>query len=70
MRPKCYILPDLPWLLLLDIIVRDAPPGSVIVVHTDEMQQRCVEAVQASGRVDLRVEHGQPLHHLLAGWSA
>ena len=69
MRPKRYILPDTPWLLLLDIIVRDAPPGSVIEAHTDEMEQRCVEAVQAAGRVDLTVERG-PRRQLLAGWSA
>ncbi len=56
--PKRYILPDLPWLLLLDVIVRDAPPGSVIEVHTVAMHARCTEAVQAAGRVDLTVELG------------
>ncbi len=58
MRPKRYILPDTPWLVLLPVVLKDAPPGSVIEVHTDEMEQRCVEALQASGRVDLTVERG------------
>ncbi len=58
MRPKRYILPDTPWLVLLPVVLKDAPPGSVIEVHTEEMEQRCTEALQASGRVDLRVERG------------
>ena len=35
--PKRYILPDLPWVIFLDIIVRDAPPGSVIEVQSAAM---------------------------------
>ncbi len=58
MRPKRYILPDTPWLVLLPVVLKDAPPGSVIEVHTVEMHARCTEAVQAAGRVDLTVELG------------
>jgi hypothetical protein len=39
MMPTTYILPDLPWACLLDIIARDARPGDVIEVHTDAMHQ-------------------------------
>ena len=46
--PITYILPDLPWEILLDAIVREAPAGAVIEVHTQAMQalvkQRLVEA--------------------------
>ena len=58
MRPKRYILPDTPWLVLLPVVLKDAPPDSVIEVHTVEMHARCTEAVQAAGRVDLTVELG------------
>ena len=35
--PVTYILPDLAWDLLLDPILRDAPAGAVIEVHTEPM---------------------------------
>ena len=53
--PKRYILPDLPWVLLLDVIVRDAPPGSVIEVHTAAMREAADRAVAQARRDDLVV---------------
>ena len=53
--PKRYILPDLPWAMLLDVIVRDAPPGSVIEVHTAAMREAADQAVAQAGRDDLVV---------------
>jgi hypothetical protein len=58
--PKRYILPDLPWVILLDIIVRDAPPGSVIEVHTAAMREATDRAVQQAGRDDLIVVGPEP----------
>ncbi len=37
--PVTYILPTIAWASLLEIIVRDAPPGAVIEVHTSEMER-------------------------------
>ena len=53
--PKRYILPDLPWAILLEVILRDAPPGSVIEVHTTAMRDAADQAVQQAGRDDLVV---------------
>ncbi len=53
--PKRSILPDLPWAMLLEVIVRDAPPGSVIEVHTAAMREATDRAVRQSGRDDLVV---------------
>ncbi len=52
--PKRYILPDLPWAILLDVIVRDAPPGSVTEVHTAAMRE-AADQIVAAGRDDLVV---------------
>lgn len=51
--PTTYILPDLPWAVLLGPILHDARPGDRIVVYTDAMQERVEQAVRASGRDDL-----------------
>ncbi len=53
MMPTTYILPDLPWACLLDIIARDARPGDVIEVHTDAMHQLVDQVLCEVGRVDL-----------------
>ena len=48
-----YILPDLPWEILLDAIVREAPAGAVIEVHTPAMQALVEERLAEAGRADL-----------------
>ncbi len=55
MRPKRSILPDRPWLTLLDPSLKDAPPGSVIAVHTAALREATDPAVQQAGRDDLVV---------------
>ena len=57
--PITYILPDLPWEILLDPIVREAPAGAVIEVHTPAMQALVKQRLAESGRTDivLRLEH-------------
>ncbi len=60
MMPTTYILPDLPWACLLDIIARDARPGDVIEVHTDAMHQLVDQVVREVGRVDLVVRQVDP----------
>ena len=51
--PITYILPDLPWDILLDAIVRDAPAGAVIEVHTQPMQALVERRLAEAGRPDL-----------------
>ena len=53
--PITYILPDLPWDILLDVIVRDAPAGAVIEVHTPAMQALVKQRLTEAGRTDLVV---------------
>ncbi len=53
--PIRYILPTTSWSLLLEPIVRDAPPGAVIEVHTEAMQQLAEQTLQTYGRTDLVV---------------
>ena len=60
MTPTTYILPDLPWAVLLAPIMRDAPPGAVIEVHTDAMRQHVEQVVQEAGRTDLIVRQCDP----------
>lgn len=55
LAPMTYILPTTAWAVLLEPIVHDAPPGAVIEVHTEAMQQLVVQTLQAAGRVDLTV---------------
>ncbi len=54
-QPITYILPTTSWSLLLDPIVRDAPPGAVLEVHTEAMQLLAEQTLQAHGRTDLVV---------------
>jgi hypothetical protein len=51
--PITYILPDVGWAPLLEIIVRDAPPGAVIEVHTLAMHALAERMLQAVGRQDV-----------------
>ena len=51
--PITYILPDLPWEILLDAIVRDAPAGAVIEVHTQPMQALVERRLAEAGRTDM-----------------
>jgi hypothetical protein len=53
--PITYILPDLPWEILLDAIVREAPAGAVIEVHTPAMQALVKQRLTEAGRTDLVV---------------
>ena len=53
--PITYILPDAGWAPLLEIIVREAPPGSVIEVNTAGMQALTERMLQAVGRQDVTV---------------
>ncbi len=58
-QPVTYILPTTSWSLLLDPIVRDAPPGAVLEVHTEAMQALAEQTVHASGRPNIRVDFRQ-----------
>ncbi len=60
MRPTTYILPDLPWAVLLSPIMRDARPGDIIVVHTDAMREHVEQVVRAAGRDDIVVRQVDP----------
>ncbi|HZG67666.1 MAG TPA: hypothetical protein VEZ12_13035 [Herpetosiphonaceae bacterium] len=51
--PITYILPDLPWEILLDAIVRDAPAGAVIEVHTELMRALVEQRLAEAGRPDM-----------------
>ena len=51
--PITYILPDLPWEILLDAIVRDAPAGAVIEVHTQPMLAVVEQKLAEAGRTDI-----------------
>jgi hypothetical protein len=51
--PITYILPDLPWDILLDAILREAPPGAVIEVHTRPMHALVERRLVEAGRADL-----------------
>ena len=59
-QPTTYILPDLPWAVLLAAIVRDARPGDLIEVHTDAMRQHVEQVVREAGREDLIVRLVDP----------
>ena len=50
-----YILPDEGWAPLLDIIVREAPSGSVIEVNTAGMQALAERMLGEVGRQDVTV---------------
>ncbi len=51
--PLTYILPDLPWDILLDPILRDAPAGAVIEVHTEAMRELVEQTLAEAGRTEL-----------------
>lgn len=53
--PIRYILPTTAWALLLEPIVRDAPPGATLEVHTEAMQQLAEQTLRDYGRTDLSV---------------
>jgi hypothetical protein len=57
--PITYILPDLPWDLLLDPILRDAPAGAVIEVHTEAMRELVERTLAEAGRTDLVLRLGR-----------
>ncbi len=56
--PITYILPDLPWEILLDAIVRDAPAGAVIEVHTQPMRALVEQRLAEAGRTDIVLRLG------------
>ena len=60
MTPSTYILPDLPWAVLLAPIMQTARPGDVIEVHTDAMRQHVEQVVREAGREDLIVRQVDP----------
>jgi hypothetical protein len=53
--PITYILPDEGWAPLLEIIVREAPSGSVIEVNTPGMQALAERLLQEVDRQDVTV---------------
>ena len=55
MTPTTYILPDLPWAVLLEPMLHQAPRGATIVVYTAAMREHVEQAVRAAGRADLIV---------------
>ena len=55
MAPTTYILPDLPWTVLLEPILHQAPPGATIIVSTTAMREHVEHAVRTAGRGDLIV---------------
>jgi hypothetical protein len=63
--PITYILPDEGWAPLLEIIVREAPPESVIEVNTAGMAALAERLLGEVGRQDvtvaLRPPRGVPL---------
>ncbi len=58
--PITYILPDEGWAPLLEIIVREAPSGSVIEVNTAGMQALAERMLQEVGRQDVTMELKPP----------
>ncbi len=50
-----YILPTTDWAPLLGPIVKDAHPGDVLEVHTQEMWELARETIRKAGREDLVV---------------
>ncbi len=57
--PVTYILPDLPWDLLVDPILRDAPAGAVIEVHTEAMHELVAQRLAMAGRRDIVLRLGR-----------
>jgi hypothetical protein len=57
--PCTFILPNLPWAVLLDGIMRDAPTGAVIEVHTEAMHALVARRLAEAGRTDLVLRFGR-----------
>jgi hypothetical protein len=57
--PITYVLPSTEWACLLEVIVREAPAGAVIEVHTDAMYVLSVAALRQIGRQDVTVQVGR-----------
>ncbi len=57
--PITYILPDLPWDILLDPILREAPLAAVIEVHTEPMRELVERRLAEAGRTDLVLRLGR-----------
>ncbi len=57
---RTYILPTIAWDSLLPMIVKDAQPGDVIETHTEEMQQRAQQVLDAASRTDLTIRLTPP----------
>lgn len=55
-RTITYILPTTAWASLLDVIVREAPPGAVIATYTDAMRTLSEQALARVGRADVSVD--------------
>ncbi len=55
-----FILPDLPWAVLLPVIAKDARPGDVIEVHTEVMREVADAALRAANRQDVEVQLRPP----------
>ena len=55
MAPTTYILPDLPWAVLLEPILNQAPSGATIIVYTAAMREHVERALRAADRDDLIV---------------
>ena len=60
MASTTFILPALPWAVLLGPITHDARQGNVIVVYTDAMRLHVEQVVRAAGRTDLVVRQLEP----------
>ena len=58
-RPITYILPDLPWDILLGPILHDAPAGAVIEVHTEAMRELVEQRRAKAGRTDIVLRLGR-----------
>ncbi len=54
--PIAYLLPTTSWAALLEIIAQDAPPGSVIEVQTEQMQQLSLAMLARYSRTDVTVQ--------------
>ena len=67
MAPTTYMLPDLPWAVLLEPILHQAQPGATIIVYTAAMREHVEQALRAARRTDLvvRQQEAPPA----AGWS-
>ena len=53
---ELFILPDVGWSCLLDVIARDARPGAVIRTHTTAMRDLIEQTLAQLGRSDVSVE--------------